>query len=1069
MRITKELKYRRDSAVVIQSAFRRFIAHERFLDYRYFIIEMQRHARGYIARKEVKAKNYAALVIQQAWWRHMTHIEMDFAAVLLQKIWRGVLGRRKGIENATRRDAASSIQKAWRGYYQSMVYSITIQSSIAIQKMARGFLGRKTISINRSRHAATSIQKIWRGFSVQVQYQIDILDIVCVQSLVRRFLSRRKCKMRTNALSIIQCAYRCSIARRKMRTKIEKQMEERLRFQSAVIIQAHVRTLIVQQNIFSLHCAAYVIQNQWREVMRNILMASASTKIQSMYRGRMCRCVFMRSKMAAIDLQRFWRGFASRQSTQVSSHAATLIQCTWRRYWIYSDYTLYLNEKKAATLIQAHARRMLTVKMIYTHNSLARNIQRCWLKYTQHKLETNSATKIQSILRSNLARFRFIEMKRASIIVQQMARARQARKVLFFKQEHRKYEQSAITLQRIWRGFSKQVQFQIDILDIVCVQSMARRYLVSKEYKRSVSATAVIQRAFRCSAARREMTLRKLVLDTLVMESSTKIQTVFRGHTFRSNFLTMKGASIYIQKRWRGYGTRKCLNCLAQNASIIQSNWRMYQVRENYSSFLVSAKKIQTCFRKHSTRSRYFTMKKSAVCIQRCWRGYASRYHLANQHRACTMIQSQWRRSFAQYNYLLDLLEIKSATLIQATIRMHMSREDFMVIKYSAQTIQRFTRGLLSRVDLAVKHFAATEIQRIWRGHCTSSSKSMIHCVIKIQALMRMTSAKKKAETLRILQWAEICNRNKNATVIQTTFRRYTLRKKRENAARIIQNVFRFHSELKRIQAASRGVIKLQARFRGAKVRKKRSKRVRQLADQIRKETARALQDPTLRLGYRTSRALEILKTSQSLTKIMDAVKELEASTRLSVVCCQVFTKVNAANILLYLIQSCNRSVPHMELKEHILLTLENVAQYPSLVGSFAHYKYAEVFLDNVQVFRDKDGIFCLAVLLLGRITRADKDVAQFCATHEHLKRLKEVYRVVSRRRAKSKKKEVLSEKTRRLRKCGLAKRDDFDREASTRLLKEMVDAFSEIEVPNIVTTPSKKFDWNELLYSPLI
>ena len=239
----------------------------------------------------------------------------------------------------------------------------------------------------------------------------------------------------------------------------------------------------------------------------------------------------------------------------------------------------------------------------------------------------------------------------------------------------------------------------------------------------------------------------------------------------------------------------------------------------------------------------------------------------------------------------------------------------------------------------------------------------------------------------------------------------------------------------------------------------------------IKEETTRALLDPTLRLGYRTSRALEILQTSQSLTKIMDAVKELEASTRLSVVCCQVFTKVNAANILLYLIQSCNRSVPHMELKEHILLTLENVAQYPSLVGSFAHYKYAEVFLDNIQVFRDKDGIFCLAVMLLGRITKADKDVAQFCATHEHLKRLKEVYRVASRRRIKVKNK-VLSKKIIRLRKCGLAKRDDFDRKAATRLLREMIDGFSEIEVPHITPTPTaqvKRFDWNELQYSPLI
>jgi hypothetical protein len=175
----------------------------------------------------------------------------------------------------------------------------------------------------------------------------------------------------------------------------------------------------------------------------------------------------------------------------------------------------------------------------------------------------------------------------------------------------------------------------------------------------------------------------------------------------------------------------------------------------------------------------------------------------------------------------------------------------------------------------------------------------------------------------------------------------------------------------------------------------------------------------------------------------MDAVKELEASTRLSVVCCQVFTKANAANILLHLIQSCNRSVPHMELKEHILLTLENVSRYPSLVGSFAHYKYAEVFLDNIQVFRDKDGIFCLAISLLDRISSANPHVAQYCSSHEHLKRLREVFRVVSRRLDPRKASGVSDQ---RPSEDVLKKRVCFNRDYSIKLLGQMIDSFSDLE-----------------------
>eukprot|EP00751_Fragilariopsis_kerguelensis_P001774 CAMPEP_0170818724 /NCGR_PEP_ID=MMETSP0733-20121128/40948_1 /TAXON_ID=186038 /ORGANISM="Fragilariopsis kerguelensis, Strain L26-C5" /LENGTH=307 /DNA_ID=CAMNT_0011178975 /DNA_START=4000 /DNA_END=4919 /DNA_ORIENTATION=- len=307
-----------------------------------------------------------------------------------------------------------------------------------------------------------------------------------------------------------------------------------------------------------------------------------------------------------------------------------------------------------------------------------------------------------------------------------------------------------------------------------------------------------------------------------------------------------------------------------------------------------------------------------------------------------------------------------------------------------------------------------------------------------------MASAKKQVGELKILYWAEKCYRNRNATIIQISYRKYVQRERRNMAANEIQKAFRYYSHLVRIQKASRGIVALQSLFRAVRIRNKRSKKVALVAHRVIEETRRAIQNPTMQLGFRTSRALEILQTSQSLTKIMDAVKELEASTRISVVCCQVFTKVNAANILLHLIQSCNRSVPHMELKEHILLTLENVAQYPSLVGSFAHYKYAEVFLDNIQVFRDKDGIFCLAVVLLDRIAKANQsEVGMFCATHENLKRLKEVIRVVGNRKLKYQINKNLSDKSKKLRKYGLAKRDDYERDKATRILQGMIRNFT--------------------------
>jgi hypothetical protein len=426
----------------------------------------------------------------------------------------------------------------------------------------------------------------------------------------------------------------------------------------------------------------------------------------------------------------------------------------------------------------------------------------------------------------------------------------------------------------------------------------------------------------------------------------------------------------------------------------------------------------------------------SAVHLQRIFRGKQERKLLCGKHTAATCIQSHWRCYVAQNGFLLSLLEDRSATVVQATFRMYMQRLDYMVIKFATLAIQRCTRGWLVREDIALRNFAASDIQRIWRGHRTYSIESIIFFIVRIQSLFRRAIARHRFEELRILYWADICFRQRKASLIQKEYRKHVMRKRMNEASTVIQRAFRFYSQLKRIQLVSRGMIQMQSVYRGWHERRHRNKKVARAAQRIQHETKRALSHPEMRLGNRTNRALDILQHSQSLTRIMEAVKELEASTRLSVVCCQLFTKVNAANILLHLIQSCNRSVPHMELKEHILLTLENVSRYPTLVQSFAHYKYAEVFLDNVQVFRDKDGIFCLAVSLLDRISKANPSVAEFCSSHEHLKRLKEVFRVVNRlNKVRNPKKAVMHDT--------LKKRVYFDRNGSVHLLEHMIETFS--------------------------
>mgnify|MGYP000458432913 CR=1 FL=1 len=63
-----------------------------------------------------------------------------------------------------------------------------------------------------------------------------------------------------------------------------------------------------------------------------------------------------------------------------------------------------------------------------------------------------------------------------------------------------------------------------------------------------------------------------------------------------------------------------------------------------------------------------------------------------------------------------------------------------------------------------------------------------------------------------------------------------------------------------------------------------------------------------------------------------------------------------------------------MELLNNILLTFKNVARYDFLLTYVATPSAAQIFLDLVQMFRDKDFIFCYSVGLLERCIELDDE-----------------------------------------------------------------------------------------------
>jgi abnormal spindle-like microcephaly-associated protein len=211
----------RDAAYTIQRSFRGYICR---LDYACMvqsIVDLQGVARGFLARKELQRRNVAAAVIQRAWWGIVGYWERDEAALLIQGHWRSVCARQKFEMRVLQSDSACAIQRMWRGYFDRLIFEITVQSVIAIQKIARGHQGRKVSSVKKSRNAAIIIQKAWRGFAAQIQCQLDLLDIITIQSIARRKSTMNQIKLRHRAVGTLQRSFRSATARQILLQKVE--------------------------------------------------------------------------------------------------------------------------------------------------------------------------------------------------------------------------------------------------------------------------------------------------------------------------------------------------------------------------------------------------------------------------------------------------------------------------------------------------------------------------------------------------------------------------------------------------------------------------------------------------------------------------------------------------------------------------------------------------------------------------------------------------------------------------------------------------------------------------------
>jgi hypothetical protein len=133
-----------------------------------------------------------------------------------------------------------------------------------------------------------------------------------------------------------------------------------------------------------------------------------------------------------------------------------------------------------------------------------------------------------------------------------------------------------------------------------------------------------------------------------------------------------------------------------------------------------------------------------------------------------------------------------------------------------------------------------------------------------------------------------------------------------------------------------------------------------------------------MRLSNRTQSGLEVLLKSTSITTTMKAISSLEVASRWSDVCAGCIADLGAVSKLYLVLQSCNRSKPHIELAKMCLKTIANFTGFRDRFRKEVSILplAAEALSEVIQSMRDTDEeIVMRAIGLLSYIAQ-DREAA---------------------------------------------------------------------------------------------
>eukprot|EP01033_Poteriospumella_lacustris_P001657 gene1657-1209_t len=435
-------------------------------------------------------------------------------------------------------------------------------------------------------------------------------------------------------------------------------------------------------------------------------------------------------------------------------------------------------------------------------------------------------------------------------------------------------------------------------------------------------------------------------------------------------------AACRIQAHIRMRQQHRLYQCGRLAVIILQDLWRRKVIYRNHIATInAHATNIAKNFRSHVARNKFLLLKAAAVCVQTNFRRFSARQRFVEMCRSLVTLQC-----FARV--IIAKRRSQRVAAAAATIKKSICAYRYRVLLIAA--VCDFVRNEKLRHEEEARLYQE-EQERL--AKMDAAAREQYRLELGLQKLLGLRQHR--------------CSRK-----IAAAMRAFVIHKHHTTAAGTIQRMFRARRPLIRCRQLLRSFRAIVARFRGRKVRKQSKKKLREIISRLEKanEQARLHPTTTMTLGQKTAAALHTLQTAKMISALIKACQALQTSTLYSRDSCEKFVMTDSARILFALIQSCNRSQPHQELLRLCLLVLLNVTRYPHLsehIGDDCDESganAADVLIDLMQMFRDKQSVFKLSTHLLGTIVECSAHAKSVCAVPGNKRRLDGIAQILERK-----------------------------------------------------------------------